>query len=149
MAQNNNLEQQFVVSKELIQLLKWLVEHEPDNMKKVVQQALEDGLQDDIQSEDRDASNEDMQQSIVDFFSLIENILYEVYREEGSSQSRPTFPELNHVDVHLCDHNTLAVSAAKASSALQDNEETPPSAKEALSKALITYWTPDKSRSVH
>jgi len=149
MAHTKNKEQQFIVSKELLQLLKWLVEHEPENVKKFVQQAIDDGLCDEMQSHQEEASYDEMQQSVVDFFSLLENILHEIYHDESSSNSQRMFPALNHIDSHVCDHNTLAVSAAKASSLLQDATQEPTEAKEALCKALITYWNPRKSKVVH
>jgi len=149
MAHNNHIEQQFVVSKELIQLLKWLVEHEPENIKKLVQQALEDGLHEDMQHHDKEASNEEMQQSIVDFFSLLENVLHEVYSSDSNMHTHTLFPELHHIDSHACDNNTLAVSAAKASSTLQEQDTSADSAKQALCKALIKYWNPGTSRAVH
>ena len=149
MAQDKQLDQQFVVSKELIQLLKWLVEHEPDNVKKLVQQALDDGLYDEAQPDDKDNINEEMQQHIIDFFSLLESALHEVYTNDGNAQSQTMFPAMNHIDSHVCDHNTLAVSAAKASSTLQDDNASDDDAKEALCKALIKYWSPDKTRVIH
>ena len=156
MAYNNkSTEQQFVVSKELIQLLRWLVENEPENLKNLVNQALEDGLQEELQPQQPRTENnhEETQQSVIDFFSLLESLLHEVNGgndEDEHTQSRTMFPALNHIDSNICDHNTLAVSAAKASSQLPEDEEASQAdAKEALCKALIKYWKPDKTRFVH
>ena len=45
---NNNSAQQFVISYELLCLLRWLLEHDVEKLKKMVSKALAPGLKEDI-----------------------------------------------------------------------------------------------------
>ena len=66
----------FVVSHELIVLLQWLIEHEQESLKKIIARALPHGLEAALQatqsSQHQPLNQDELQQNVVDFFSLLE-----------------------------------------------------------------------------
>lgn len=142
---------QFVVSYELLQLLQWLIDHEPDAMKNIITVALNNGLDEQISSSisQQQQSNEELQQSVVDFFALLETLMHEALFEEDRNinQQRSILPEIDHIDIQACDKNTVAMSAAKASAIIENNNQV--NAKDILCRELLKHWKPYKKRQNH
>ncbi len=146
----DNDTQQFVVSFQLLQLLRWLFEHEQETLKKVVNRALKNGLDEMLfQPAGRCESEDELQQSIVEFFSLLETLLYESLHEDETKKlkERILIPAVDHIDAAVCDDTLVALSVAKAASAIESNPYEDP--KEVLCKELLKRWKPSKKLSMH
>lgn len=142
--------QQFVVSFQLLQLLRWLFEHEHETLKKLVARSLKNGLDDTLflQTE-RAESDEELQQTIVEFFSMLESLLYELLHEDEAKKlkERILIPEIDRIDTAACDDTVVALSISKAASVLENDPYEDP--KEALCRELIKRWKPSKKLAMH
>ena len=139
--------QQITLSYELLQLLAWLTENEPDKLKKLVKYAYNNGLKDEIVStrRSRDTSLADtMQYTLADFLSLFEILLQEV-AEENTLQKvveKKLLPALDHIDVTACDSATLQTTLEKATSKIESHPQANP--EELLFQELLKSWKPKK-----
>ncbi len=136
---------QFVLSYELLVLLRWLVDHDTDKLKKVIGKALKSGLQEELrkldQTEDMDILNE-MQHSITDFLHLLESLLIETVSEHVKEKARQQklLPAIDQIDTSMCDNTTVSFSLEKATAKLTDNPDE--NAKELLFKEILKRWKP-------
>src|SRR5437773_3055782 len=78
---------QFVLSYELLSLLRWLTEHDAEKIKKIIAKALTSGLKEEL-NHARHARNEEealdeIQHGIIDFFGLLEILLHETLSEHA------------------------------------------------------------------
>ncbi len=146
----DNDNNQFVVSYELLQLFKWLFDHEQEALKKLVSKALRNGLHETLAYQTEGFENpEELQQNVVDFFALLDTLLYELIHETETKKviQRALIPALDQIDSKVCDDVTVAVTAAKVTSQLEDNPLQDP--KTALCKELLKRWKPSKKLSMH
>jgi hypothetical protein len=150
----NSLETQFTISYELLELLRWLCEHEPERLRKVVHHALENGLQTRLDTGETDQpqqNGDELQQMIMEFFSVLEAFLYESMHthevEEKAASQQKISHAINQIDGTQCDANTVSMSIAKATSIIEKNENE--DAKDVLCKELLKQWSPNKKRSLH
>jgi len=136
---------QFVLSYELLALLRWLVDHDSDKLKKIISKSLKSGLQSTLhkldQTEDAEVLNE-IQHSITDFLHLLEALLAEAISEQVKEKARQQklLPAVDQIDTNQCDNNTVRFSLEKATSSLVDNPNA--NAKELLFKELLKRWKP-------
>jgi hypothetical protein len=147
----DNDNNQFVVSYELLQLFRWLFEHEQETLKKLMGRALRNGLHEKLYMHltAEPEITDDLQQSIVDLFALLETLLYELINENEVQKvvQRNLIPALDHIDSTACDITLLTVSAAKATAVLEENPHEDP--KDILCKELLKRWKPSKKLSIH
>lgn len=141
---------QLVVSYKLILLLQWLTEHEHHALKKLITKALQEGLSQEFVALQAatadDLDNDVLQQNIINFFELLEQLIYQIYNEEHIKEviQRSMIPALDHLDTALVkDMQALEVSIAKATSAISDKPGK--NAKEVLCKELLKNWKPQKN----
>lgn len=136
-----------VVSYELLQFLHWIILSEPEALNVLIRQAFEAGV---IDQANQDATthephhhHEELRQSVIDFFDLLELKIHEARNEPDPQLSSLAFrPAVNNIDSSLCDENTVSLSVAQATSQLQFT--TPQHAKEMLYKELLKNWKPRK-----
>ncbi len=139
--------QQITLSYELLQLLAWLTENEPDKLKKLVKYAYNSGLKEEIACtrRSRDVSLADtMQYTLADFLNLFEIILQEV-TEENTLQKvveKKLLPALDHIDTMACDTATVQTSLEKATSKIESHPQVNP--EELLFQELLKSWKPKK-----
>jgi hypothetical protein len=134
---------QFVISYELLTLFKWLLDHEQDGLKKLIDKALRHGLDGHIGKQyTKSATHDDLQRNIVDFFMLLETILYESINEDEVSKimQRHLLPAIDHIDSTAYDTSTLASTIAKATVTAENHPER--NAKDILCKELLKRWKP-------
>ncbi|MCL5436401.1 MAG: hypothetical protein M1549_00800 [Candidatus Dependentiae bacterium] len=138
---------QLAVSIEVLQFFAWLVEHEPSMIRKLIHQAVKSGFgrgSSEEQAGDHDDLEKqlDLHLSMAEFFGIIEAELsrhaYES-RELALSQS-PISPVLSQIDRQSCDAQTMAVSAHRATAALEKGLDK--DAKEVLCLELLKHWRP-------
>lgn len=154
MSNNNNLptDNQFVVSFELLQLLEWLMEHHPEEIKKIINRSLSQGLAAQIQRADdiiEGYTLQDMQDSILDFFNLLEVLLIESLgeRQEDKKLQAELIPTINHIDKTSCDFTTLSTSIEKATTKISKHPHENP--QTILFRELLKNWKPAKKAVVH
>lgn len=143
---------QLTVSYELLYLMQWLLEHEPAKLKKLIEQSLQSGLRENLQtvSQSTDLRNaEDIQYSVVDFLTLMETLLHETINEQNMKKimEKKLMPAIDHIDNKECDQATVDFSVEKASSKLENNPQENP--QEILFQELLKCWKPNKKTVSH
>lgn len=149
---NNNSAQQFVISYELLCLLRWLLENDVEKLKKMVSKALATGLKEDIKYFEQlgDVSAdpvmvEEVQHSIIEFFSMLEMLLAESIKEQAVQRAveKNLMPTIDHIDSTICDDATVRSSVEKT---VAKSEQHPrENAQNMLYKELLKRWKPSKN----
>lgn len=139
--------QQLTLSYELLQLLAWLTENEPDKLKKLVKYAYNNGLKEEISITRRSKDTslaETMQYTLADFLSLFELLLQEVAEESMLQKvvEKNLLPALDHIDSTACDTATVQTSLEKATSKIETQPHSNP--QELLFQELLRSWKPKK-----
>lgn len=148
---NNN---QFVISYELLSLLRWLTEHDAERLKKIVSRALATGLKEeltkmesflDAHKSEGDQNMEEIHYSIVEFFGLLECLLIESLNEHAVQKAveKNLMPAIDHIDATLCDTDIVRTSIEKATAKSEINTKENP--QEILFKELLKRWKPSKN----
>jgi uncharacterized membrane-anchored protein YjiN (DUF445 family) len=149
---NGNSAQQFVISYELLCLLRWLLEHDIEKIKKLVSKALATGLREDIKQFEQlgdvnadPAMIEEIQHSIIEFFSMLEMLLLESMKEQAVQRAveKNLMSAIDHIDSTICDDETVrsSIEKATAKSELHPKEN----AQDLLFKELLKRWKPSKN----
>lgn len=148
---NSDSHAQFVLSYELLCLLYWLVGHDEEKLKKLIKKALQAGLQEKLQKIDHthDQNMQEIQHSIVDFFSLLESLLHECMAEqvERKARERNLMTSIDHIDTAFCDEEIVRSSLEKATSQIELNPEENP--KDLLFKELLKQWKPHNKVNIN
>lgn len=140
---------QLVLSYELLALLRWLVEHNTESLKKIVSHAVASGLQDELQKIEKSqdvAHLYGLQQGIADFLIIVEALLVDSLNEQlrQKTQYIKLAPALEKIDRTVCDKTTVSFSIEEATLKLRNNPHANPN--ELLFKELLRRWRPgDKS----
>lgn len=139
---------QFVISYELLQLIEWLIEHEQENLKKLIKRSVENGLKTKSHTISN-KHNEDLQNTIIELFGLLDGLLHEVIHEDADqiALERSLVPAIKQIDTASHDSSSIAISMAKATAAAEQRSTAGPSAKEILCKELLKRWKPTKKNS--
>jgi hypothetical protein len=143
----SNENTQFVLSYELLCLLRWLVEHDAEKLKKIIAKSYSAGLKYDIEAMreglNEEQTMEDIQHGIVDFFDLMEILLQEVVSEKAVHQAvqKNLMPTLDQIDTAICDDATVRSTIEKATVKIEHNPGENP--KEVLFKELLKQWKPN------
>lgn len=147
---NNSNDNQFVISYELICLLQWIIEHESEQLKQLVQRAMQSGLQETIHADDsQEPVLEDIQAIIIDFFELCETLIAEVEHEQSVKKviAKNLMPTIDQIDSQQCDDDTLRSSI---DSITMELDQTPQkSAREVLYKEILKQWKPNKKAAIN
>jgi len=146
-----SFDNQFVISYELLELLKWLFENEQEPLKKILKKSIENGLMENLCRKNNSAKDdiEELQQRITDFFSLMENLLFDCIKEQGIKKevNKTLIPSLNNIDKTAYDHIAFNLSLEKATAACLNNPEINP--KVELCKELLKRWKPARKINLH
>lgn len=139
--------QQITLSYELLQLLAWLTENEPDKLKKLVKYAYNNGLKEEFAYTRRSKEislADTMQYTLSDFLNLFEIILQEVAEENTLKKvvEKKLLPALDHIDTMACDTATVQTSLEKATSKIESHPQINP--EELLFQELLRSWKPKK-----
>ncbi len=140
---------QFVISYELLALLMWIIEHEDKAIARLVKRALNAGLRHEIKglpSTHHPEIAEEAQQTIMDFFSILESHVLEALHEDTVQQAtaKKLLPTIDQIDITACDVLTMRKSIEKAAHAPET--KTGEQAKDLLCKELLRYWKPTKNQ---
>jgi len=137
---------QFILSYELLLLLRWLLEHDEEKLRKMVAKAYGSGLGRELDKIDYTSRElyqpNDMQDNVVEFFSMLENILMEVIHDQvrAKAQRQNLKPSVDKIDGHECDIETVQCSLEKATVKIEHNPHANP--KELLFEELLRHWKP-------
>lgn len=123
--EENNHENQLLISFELICLIKWILENEDEKIKKIIVRALNSGLQEDINKKtslSKEVIINDIQSVFFDFFDMMEDILMESISEHAIKKviERNLMPSIDKIDSSICDDETLRFSIEKTASKLEN-----------------------------
>jgi len=145
-------DEQLVISYELLCLLRWLTEHDITKLKKIIGKALSSGLSKQIQQAENNTEPfelEEAQQSITDFFLILENIMTEVIHEQTFKKAveKKLIPSVEHIDSTICDNATVRFSIEKASS--KSTHCTQESTEELFFKEILKRWKPTKKNTLN
>jgi hypothetical protein len=144
---------QFTLSYELLCLLRWLIDHDAEKLKKIIKKAISS---DQFSQEIKDLDNndpseqaEDMQHSIIDFFGMLESLLLESLNEQVEKRAREKnlMPSVEQIDSSICDDATVRFSLEKTTNKIDKNPNI--NAKEQLFKELLKRWKPHKKNMLN
>ena len=143
---------QFVLSHELLYLLRWLIEHDANKLKKIITKAVASGLREEMQKVDNTAElnlSEDMHHSIIDFFELLEELLLDAINDHVAQKAREKnlLPAIDQIDSTVCDDATVRFSVEKATKKMELNPNANP--KEQLLKELLKRWKPHNKNLIN
>jgi len=146
---------QFVISYELLCLLRWLVDHDYEKFKKMITRALHHGLKydlDHIQHRTRSLTEADaaeIQQSIVEFFSLLETALIDSLNDYAVQKAleKKLLPTIEHIDTTICDDATVQASIEQACPKIEHTSAD--KAQQVLFKELLKRWKPQKKHALN
>lgn len=139
---------QFVLSYELLCLLRWLTEHDAEKLKKIIAKAIScEELSEEMKRVDKSDTMDQTQNihyNIVDFLSLLESLLLESMSEQLDKKARQKnlMPAIEQIDSSVCDNEVVRFSLEKATAQMEFNPKINP--KEQLFKELLKRWKPDK-----
>lgn len=139
---------QFVLSYELLCLLRWLTEHDAEKLKKIIAKAIScEELREEMKRVDKSDTMEQTHNAhynIVDFLSLLESLLLESMSEQLDKKARQKnlMPAIEQIDSSVCDNEVVRFSLEKATAQMEFNPKINP--KEQLFKELLKRWKPDK-----
>lgn len=140
---------QLVVSKELALLLRWLMEHNSEGIKKIIKKALAQGAAHDIMSYSIQAETaltqeacQEINQQIGDFFIILEALLHESLDEhiKQHAKSKDLHSTIEHLDVGHYAHSAVHTSIERVSKKVTENPSINP--KEQLFEELLKHWKP-------
>lgn len=138
---------QFTLSLELLRLMQWIIEHDAEGVKRLINRALAQGLNEKINNgpelNDAQESNE-VQHSIIDFFVLLEALLFEAMNDHAVKNvlQRNLIPAVSRIDTSACDTATVRFSLERATTQIQNNPQENP--RDLLMKELLKRWKPPK-----
>ena len=150
-AQSYDNDTQFVLSYELVCLLRWLIEHNEPQLKGLIKKALSAGLKKELKctesfNQAQQCSLEEIQMNIVDFFSMLEAILLETMHEQAvqATIEKNLMPAIEHIDAAECDTAVISNSIERVVSKM-DNASTE-RAQEMLFQEILRQWKPSKKK---
>ncbi|MBI2353003.1 hypothetical protein HYV11_02035 [Candidatus Dependentiae bacterium] len=143
LAQND----QFIISYELLHVLYWLLKYEEVELSKLINKSFNKGIQEKMQNKNAFSEmqlTEKMQNSIVDFFTFMEQEILDIADQEASKNiHKDAIKDLDHVDPKEIDHSLIKETIVKNLAKLQNktyNKQT----RTLFLKDLLRHWKPAK-----
>ena len=127
------------------------MEHGSPELKQLVGKALAAGLRERMHYADAEVhmAEEEMQDAIVDFFSILEGLLIETVNEQAmlKAHEKNLVPALEHIDSTICDTATVRSSLEKATNKMSKNPDA--NAQQLLFEELLKRWKPNKKATMN
>ena len=141
---NSNGNDQFIISKELINLMQNIIDLYSESFKEVIAQA-----QKNTNPQNSEFDLQDAQDTILEFLNLMEMLSYEIKHENIVTQhlQLQLMPSINHIDQTTCDEDTVISSIEDATDQMEKNPKANP--QELLYKELLKRWTLTKNTVKH
>lgn len=143
---DNKYDDQCSISFELLALLNWIIEHDAAKLKKIITKAFTMGLKEEIlavrQLHGQQEALEEINRSVIDFFSLLESLLSEQMQARVAVEARQNnlLSSVNKIDTSVCGDDLVRTSLEKATSVAEKSGCL--NAKELLYKELLKSWNP-------
>jgi hypothetical protein len=138
---------QLTISREVLTLLRWLMEHHAEELSKLTKRALQTGLHDKLCTHHSDPlpHPEEAYDTITQFFGTIEETLLYALDEHVAYKTHENKlqPTLNHIDSTVCDANTVQLSVEHASTKMAKQPGSNP--RDMLFQEILLQWRPHKS----
>lgn len=151
--QFNDNSSQLVLSRELLTLLRWLLENDALRIQRLVEKAVQSGLDDQIRKELNDTTFNEAEAeahlSIIEFLGLLEASLFEAMKESTARKAaqKKLLPAIEQIDNTVCDDETVRFSIEKAIE--RSNFSSDEHSKEVLFKELLRHWKPQNKKVVN
>jgi hypothetical protein len=143
-------DQHLNISDELLTAIGWLVTYEQESLKKIITNALHNGLQEALTQapkRNKELTPDAIQATVFELFMLLEALVHESQHETEATTflQRSLVPAINRIDMKSCDETAVALSAAKATAAAGNGGNS----KEVLCRELLRRWKPAKKPTLH
>lgn len=157
MSNNSNFsfdDNQLIISPELLHFLHWVTSKEPHLLKKLIQQVFKNGLNESLKKTRSPFDELLLQESVINFFELIEQYLYEIISEDQEAIDVPdTFSRtISHLDTENYDNATIALSVARTNKVLKRKTLSPNPDQQVANefyKELLKNWHPRDKQFYH
>jgi hypothetical protein len=145
----HELDNQFTISHELLILLRWLILHDEERLRKMVTKALASGLHEELQKINSVPPTQEVQYSITDFFVMLEVLLIDAISEQVNKDAKGQnlMPAIDQIDSTLCDKEIVQFSLEKATTKMAHNPNANP--REILYQELLKNWKPHNKSIVN
>lgn len=144
---------QFVISHELLCLLRWLLDHDADRIKRIISRSLDHGLREKLNNMQRvndEQALDEAQMNILEFFGMLEILLAESLEEHAvkNAVQKGLMPAIEHIDPSECANEIVhyGLERANAKMARKLNGEKP---QDILLKEILKNWKPTKKQSAN
>ena len=142
-------EDQFIVSYELLYILQWLMMYEKDALAALVHNAFIQGsqLSHDYISDENSQESDDLQNSVIDFFSFLEEEVQNISQAESMKHimQKNLLKTLDHIDPKIFD--PAIIKASMMATAENVGPKRNHQAKDYFLKQLLRKWTPKKDQN--
>ncbi|MBN1549503.1 hypothetical protein JW872_02480 [Candidatus Babeliales bacterium] len=137
-------DRQVVVSLELVKLIEWILEHENEGLRRLINRAVFKGMTANKPSQDFE-SLDDMNQYIVNFLSKMEVFLDNAVEQQlrKTLKKNDIIPAVRHIDTTSCDTSFIEHTIERITNKLPNPTNASP--KELLLKELLKRWNPGKN----
>lgn len=140
--------EQFVISYELLHMLHWLLKYEGEGLSKLINKAFMKGLEEKAKHSDVTSQiqlSEEMQNSIVDFFTFVEQEITDVSDQETTKLvNKDVMETLDHIDRDQLDYSTIKSTIYK--NVEQCTIDQDDCTKAHFLKELLKQWKPSKEQ---
>lgn len=143
---STNTSGQLIVSRELILLIRWLMENQEEALRKMVKKAVAHDAHteqvDPLSMEFGIESLEDMNQHLGDFFILLESLLEDAISQQvlQTARAKNLMPTIDHLDGSSYAPETVRACLEKTAKKLATDPTS--NAKEQLFEELLKQWRP-------
>lgn len=140
--------EQFVISYELLHMLHWLLKYEGQELSKLINKSFMKGLEEKAKHNDVTSQiqlSEEMQNSIVDFFTFIEQEIADISDKETTKlMDKDVIETLDHIDREQLDYSTIKSTINK--NVEQCSIDRLDCTKAHFLKELLKQWKPTKEQ---
>ena len=140
---------QFIVSYELLYILQWLITYEKQALAELINKAVAQGSHIPHAENQRNKAeeNELLQNSVIDFFTFLENQVANASQEQSMQQiiQSNLLKTLDHIDPNSFEASIIRASMVATAEKLQGKENLP--AKDYFLKQLLKKWSPKKEKN--
>ena len=140
---------QFVISYELLHVLYWLLKYEEVELSKLINKSFSKGIKEKNQKSDSLTElqlSEEMQNSIVDFFTFMEQEISDITDQEATKlMNRDVIKDLDHFDPKQVDYLTVKETIYRNADRLHTKKYTQKTRTHFL-KELLRQWKPQKEK---
>ncbi len=151
----------FSLSLELVLLMGWLLKHEKETLKKIVQKTLKAGLEKEIELIDTFSQEElldidsdfsqELHNSILDFLMLLEDVLIEGLEKKEPKKEQTFSQTIQKINNQKLDNKTVLVSLKGANNQITNIQGKNSSKKqnEILFSELLKNWMPKTNEPIN